>query len=38
MIDVMFELPDLKAVDKVVVTEECVLKRERPIVYMKESA
>jgi len=38
MIDVMFEIPDLKAVDRVVVTEECVLKRERPIVYMKESA
>jgi len=38
MIDIMFDIPDLKAVEKVVVTEECVTKRERPKIYMKESA
>ncbi len=38
MIDVMFEIPDLKAVEKVVVTEECVTKKEKPMLIMKESA
>jgi ATP-dependent Clp protease ATP-binding subunit ClpX len=38
MIDIMFDIPDLKAVEKVVVTEECVTKREKPKIYMKESA
>ncbi|MCX7653485.1 MAG: ATP-dependent Clp protease ATP-binding subunit ClpX [Fervidobacterium sp.] len=38
MIDIMFDIPDLKAVEKVIVTEECVTKRERPKIYMKQSA
>jgi len=38
MIDIMFDIPDLKAVEKVIITEECVTKRERPKIYMKESA
>lgn len=38
MIDIMFDIPDLKAVDKVVITEECVTKKEPPKIYMKESA
>lgn len=38
MIDVMFELPDLKAVEKVIITEECVVNREKPLVFMKETA
>jgi len=38
MIDIMFDIPDLKAVEKVIITEECVTKREKPKIYMKESA
>lgn len=38
MIDVMFELPDLKNIEKVVVTEECVTKKAKPKLVMKESA
>lgn len=38
MIDIMFDIPDLKAVDKVIITEDCVTKRERPQVFLKESA
>ncbi|MCD6551704.1 ATP-dependent Clp protease ATP-binding subunit ClpX [Thermotoga sp.] len=38
MIDMMFELPSLKNVEKVVVTEEVALGKEKPIVVMRESA
>lgn len=38
MIDIMFDIPDLKAVDKVIITEDCVTKRERPQIFLKESA
>ncbi|MBO8161719.1 MAG: ATP-dependent Clp protease ATP-binding subunit ClpX [Thermosipho sp. (in: Bacteria)] len=38
MIDVMFELPDLKNIEKVIVTENCVLKKDKPQLVMKESA
>ncbi|MGB9614749.1 MAG: ATP-dependent Clp protease ATP-binding subunit ClpX [Fervidobacterium sp.] len=38
MIDIMFDIPDLKAVEKVIVTEECVTKKEKPKIYMKETA
>ncbi|ABQ46798.1 MAG TPA: ATP-dependent Clp protease ATP-binding subunit ClpX [Thermotoga sp.] len=38
MIDMMFELPNLKNVEKVVITEEVALGKEKPIVVMRESA
>jgi len=38
MIDVMFELPDFKNIEKVIVTEECVLNKKKPELVMKESA
>ncbi|EKF48561.1 ATP-dependent protease ATP-binding subunit ClpX [Thermosipho africanus H17ap60334] len=38
MIDVMFELPDLNNIEKVIVTEECVTNKEKPQLVMKESA
>jgi len=38
MIDIMFDIPDLKAVEKVIITEDCVTKKEKPQVFMKESA
>ncbi|HOJ94444.1 MAG TPA: ATP-dependent Clp protease ATP-binding subunit ClpX, partial [Fervidobacterium nodosum] len=38
MIDIMFDIPDLKAVEKVIITEECVTKKEKPKIYMKETA
>ncbi|MDK2886744.1 MAG: ATP-dependent Clp protease ATP-binding subunit ClpX [Thermosipho sp. (in: thermotogales)] len=38
MIDVMFELPDFKNIEKVIVTEECVLHKKKPELVMKESA
>ncbi|QTA38298.1 ATP-dependent Clp protease ATP-binding subunit ClpX [Thermosipho ferrireducens] len=38
MIDIMFELPDLKNIEKVIVTEECIIKHKKPELVMKESA
>jgi ATP-dependent Clp protease ATP-binding subunit ClpX len=38
MIDMMFELPNLKNVENVVITEEVALGKEKPIVVMRESA
>ncbi|KAF2959322.1 ATP-dependent Clp protease ATP-binding subunit ClpX [Thermotoga sp. 38H-to] len=38
MMDMMFELPNLKNVEKVVITEEVALGKEKPIVVMRESA
>ncbi len=38
MMDVMFEIPSLKNVEKVVVTEEVVLGKEKPLVVMRETA
>jgi len=35
MIDIMFDIPDLKAVDKVIITEDCVTKRERPQIFFE---
>ncbi|SHH56606.1 ATP-dependent Clp protease ATP-binding subunit ClpX [Thermosipho atlanticus] len=38
MIEVMFELPDLKNIEKVIVTEECVYQKKKPELVMRESA
>ncbi|ABR30490.1 ATP-dependent protease [Thermosipho melanesiensis] len=38
MIDVMFEIPDLDNVEKVIVTEKCVTKKEKPKLIVKETA
>ncbi|MBT1247745.1 MULTISPECIES: ATP-dependent Clp protease ATP-binding subunit ClpX [unclassified Thermosipho (in: thermotogales)] len=38
MIDVMFELPDLKNIEKIIVNEACVTKKEKPKLIIKESA
>jgi len=38
MMDVMFEIPSLKNVEKVVVTEEVVLGKEKPLIVMRETA
>ncbi len=38
MLDIMFEIPSQKNVEKVIVTEEVVEKKKKPAVVMKESA
>jgi len=38
MMDIMFELPSMKDIEKVVITEDVVMKRINPVVIKRESA
>ena len=38
MVDIMFEIPSLKNVEKILITEEVVNGKEKPVLIMRESA
>jgi len=38
MIDIMFEIPNMPNLEKVVITEDVILKNATPMKIMKESA